>query len=87
MDTKRKSRCQQFISKYQEFQSENYELEADQLFNMTLEAVKQSTTHVAEEQVESGDTSLSASFKNAFNEKRRPSSRPKINIADIVKDD
>ncbi|XP_059481725.1 small ribosomal subunit protein mS23 [Neocloeon triangulifer] len=88
-DRQYQTKCQQFIRKYQELQAENPEKEPDELYSLTLENVKLQAINpetTKEHTIELGDSSLAASFKNAFNpnEKRR---RGKVNIAEIVKDE
>lgn len=92
MDSQRTTRCQQFLTKYQEFASDNTTADQDELFNMTLETVKQTSMPTEEEKVNAGDSALAASFKNALNQNkienhsRDKNTKIKIDMADIVKD-
>ncbi|CAB3371154.1 Hypothetical predicted protein [Cloeon dipterum] len=86
-DTLRPTKCQQFISKYQDIEKENQGKESGELYMLALESIKmQATTDMNKaEEVTSGDTSLAASFKNAFNTSDKKN-RSKVRIADIIKD-
>lgn len=92
MDTQRTTRCQQFITKYQEFTAEHSTMDKEEIFNMTLETVKQHSITIEEEKVKAGDSSLAASFKNALGQNmseiknKENNARIKIDMNEIVKD-
>jgi Mitochondrial ribosomal protein S23 len=93
MDTQRTTRCQQFLTKYQDFAAEHTNLHQDEIFNMTLETVKQNSIASEEDKVRAGDSTLAASFKSALGQnmsemknKNEANTKIKIDMSEIVKD-